>query len=438
MSEELRLTGKNGPAEWTVGGYYAHDSVSDNDQTLLGDNANVTAVRDITLLQGLLATPFNSNHYTVTDVEQSFRTYLDTSTFGVSTRSLFASSDWKLRQGLTLTTGVRYTRDTQDFQGCSRDMNGSMLPNVNVFNRAFFYQAYHAVVAPISANQCNTFDVSTLSFGPVVSRLDEDNVAWRTALGWQLSHDALIYASISRGFKAGTTPVNAANIATQDAPAHQEKLTAYELGTKLSLVNHRVNVNVAGFYYDYHDKQLSVYFADPIYTTLLRLANVPKSRAYGIDGDASLSITRRLNLALAGTLLKTEVQGYTGIDAGGNPLDYNGTSFPLSPTFSGAATLTWDVPVNADHAFRAIVNGRYQSSAKNTLQDDPQLNLKAYGLVNASVSYRRLDGKWEISAWARNLTNNYYWVSAATNANTAVRFPGQDRTFGLSFKTLFQ
>jgi iron complex outermembrane recepter protein len=438
VSEELRLTGHNGPADWTVGAYYAHDSVSDNDQTLLGDNANVLAVRGLTLGLGLENTAFNSPGYTVTDIEQSFRTYLDTSNFEVSTRSLFASSDWKLAPGLTLTTGIRYTRDIQTFDGCSRDLNGSMLPNVNVFNRAFFYQAYGVFTAPVAENQCTTFDVASGTFGPVTSRLDEDNLAWRGAIGWQLSRDALFYASVSRGFKAGSTPVNAANISTQDAPAKQEELTSYEIGTKLSLFRRRVAINLAGFYYDYHDKQLSVYFADPIYTTLLRLANIPKSRAYGLDGDATWSITRRLAWSIAGTLLKTEVQDYVGIDADANPLNYSGAAFPLSPTFSGASTLAWDVPVDATHGFRAIVNARYQSSAKTTLQDDPLLYLKPYGLVNATLSYRRLDGRWELSLWARNLTNQYYWVSAATNANTAVRFPGMDRTFGMALKTLFR
>ena len=131
------------------------------------------------------------------------------------------------------------------------------------------------------------------------------------------------------------------------------------------------------------------------------------------------------------------MQNYEGIDAGANPLDYSGASFPYSPTFSGASTLAWDVPLNSTYAFRAIINGRYESSAKTTLQEDPRLYIKPYGLMNMNVAFRRQDGKWELSAWVRNLTNQYYWSSAATNANTAVRFPGQDRTFGLTFKTLF-
>lgn len=367
LSQELRFQGKTGPAQWVVGGYYAHDTAIDTNQTLLGQNANVGAVRATILGLNLLNSPFNSPGYTVTDMMQSFRTYRDTANFDVETMSAFASADWSLTHSLTLTTGVRYTRDTQDYTGCSRDLNGSMLPNVNLFNRALFYAVYGAFTAPISTNQCNTFDTTTKQFGEVKSRLDEDNVAWRAALGWEANSDMLFFASVSRGYKSGSTPVNAANIATQNRPAVQEELTAYEVGTKLALADRALRVNLAGFYYDYRNKQLSVYFADPIYTTLQRLDNIPKSRAYGLDGDISWAVTRAFSLNVAATWLKTEIKGFTGINAAGKPTSFDGATFPLSPEFSAAATAMWDSPVSKTLGVRAILNGRYQSSTKNAL-----------------------------------------------------------------------
>jgi len=438
ISQEIRFQGQTGPAQWTIGAYYSNDKVLDTNRTLLGQNANVGAVRGLIFGLGLLDSPFNSDGFTAVDVATSFRTYRDVANFDIETKSVFASADWELDPSLTLTTGLRYTRDTQDYAGCSRDFNGSMLPNVNLFNRAFFFQAYGTLTAPITANQCNTFDPASGTFGIVTSRLDEDNVAWRTALGWEVNADTLIFASVSRGFKSGSTPVNAANISTQNAPARQEKLTSYELGTKIALANRDINLNLTAFYYDYSDKQLLVYFADPIYTTLLRLDNVPNSRAYGLDGDISVNIGSNLNVVLAGTLLETEIQGYTGLDAAAQPQSFDGASFPLSPRFSGAATVTWDSPITSKLGLRAILNGRYQTSAKNTLESDPQLDLKAYGTINASIGVHDLDEKWDFSLWARNLTNEYYWVSAATNANLAVRFPGRNRTWGVTLRTLFR
>src|SRR3546814_1687802 len=85
----------------------------------------------------------------------------------------------------------------------------------------------YGVLAPeIAEGQCNTFDPETGTFGEVQSLLDENNVAWRAALDWSPNDDTLLYASVSRGYKAGTTPINAANLARQNAPVTQEKLTA--------------------------------------------------------------------------------------------------------------------------------------------------------------------------------------------------------------------
>jgi len=437
ISQELRFQGSTGPADWVVGGYYANDTLTDTNQTLLGQNANVGAIRALIFQLDLLNSPFNSPGYTAADVAQSFRTYRDQAAFDTETWSLFASADWQLAETLKLTTGVRYTKDRQDYEGCSRSIGDSMLPNVNLFNRAFFFQVYGYFTAPITTDQCNTFDVDTGTFGPVTSSLKEDNVAWRGALTWEPSDDTLVYASVSRGYKSGSTPVNAANIATQNRPARQEELTAYEVGTKLGLANRRVNLNLAAFYYDYRDKQLAVYFADPIYTTLLRLDNIPKSRAYGLDGDVSIYLTDNLNLSLAATWLKTEIQGYVGIDAAGQPLDYDGYRFPYSPEFSGAATITYDAPVSDTLGIRAILNGRYQSKTGSTIEDFDPLAIKAYGILNASLGLYDQGGKWDVSIWGRNITDTYYWMSAATNANTAVRFPGRSPSYGITAKFNF-
>jgi iron complex outermembrane receptor protein len=228
-AEELHFEGKTDKGAWLVGGYVAHDELLDSNRTLLGQNANVGTVRFFG--STLLATPFNSGGYTALQMSQAFRTYEDIGNIETDTWSLFANIDHQLTNDLKLTLGVRYSQDKQDYAGCSRDFNGNMLPNVNVVNRALFFAAY-GLVAPISQGQCNTFDPVKKSFGLVTSTLDEDNLAWRVALDWKATEDVLLFGSISRGAKAGVTPINAANISTQNAPATQELLTAYEVGVK--------------------------------------------------------------------------------------------------------------------------------------------------------------------------------------------------------------
>ena len=293
FSQELRLEGQTGKATWLVGGYYGKDEITDGNRTMLRDNANSNFVStaaylltvDPTMLgypaslSGLVSLvnvdPETGLPYSATDLLTSFQTYYDNGDFESQTWSIFANADWQLTPEFSLTTGIRYTDDSQEYTGCSGDVNGSMQPNVNVFNRVFFSLAYSlaAPPAPLLENACNTYDLTTNSFGAVTSDVDEDNVSWRVVGNWTPSSipNTLLYASVSKGYKSASTPVNAASKSEQNAPATQESLVAYEVGVKAGLFDQRMQANAALFYYDYTDKQVASFFPDPIYRALSRL-----------------------------------------------------------------------------------------------------------------------------------------------------------------------
>jgi len=440
FAEELHFEGEAGRLNWLAGLYYGKDKILDADRTMLGDHALANQVTTLSIigvpaigLPPLALNPFNSAGYTATEMSQAFRTYTDIANFQTETKSVFVNADWRVSDQLKLTGAVRYTQDSQAYAGCSRDFNGNMLPNVNVFNRTFYFGVYGATPAPITQGACVTFSTTTKDFGIVTSNLDEDNVAWRLALNYQPTESVLLYGSISRGAKAGSTPVNAANIASQNAPAKQELLTAYEAGVKAGLFDHRLQANIAAFYYDYQDKQLSVYFKDPIYTALARLQNVPKSKAYGLDGDVTWRATSDLTVIAAGTALHTEVIGYTGINAAGLSESFDGKPFLYSPEFQGSLTALYKHDLTENLGLQAALNGRYQSKSHADLSGDPLFTIPAYSLLNASIGIHSLKDRWEVSIWGRNLTDEYYYPAISNNSNLIVRFPGTPRTFGASF-----
>jgi len=435
VSQELRLEGESGTTSWVLGAYYAQDELLDSNRTLLGENANVGLIRTFTV--PLLGTDFNTGGYSLVEGSQAFRTFRDEADIDVQSWSVFASASYALDENLSLTTGLRYTEDSQDYAGCSRDFNGNMLPAVNVTFRSLFATSYGALASEIGQGDCTTFDPEEGQFGLVESELDEDNVAWRVAIEWSASPDSLLYASISQGAKSGTTPVNAANIATQNAPVGQEKLLAYEAGLKSTLFDQRMQFNASLFYYDYDDKQLSVYFADPIFTVLGRLANIPDSEAYGLDAELSWRLSTHLTAVAAATLLHTEVQQYAGIDSTGAPADYQGAEFLYSPDMTGTLTLLYDRPLNDSLGVGFNLNTRYQSNAEGDLEGNAFARIDSYSVLNAGLALYSLDQRWEVSLWAANLTDEYYWVSTTQNANTWVRLPGKARSYGASLTYRF-
>jgi outer membrane receptor protein involved in Fe transport len=435
FSQELRLEGAADKVRWLLGAYYADDQLYDSNRTLLGQNANVGLVRTTTV--SLLGTPFNSGGYTAQEANQAFRTFRDHADINSDSWSVYASADWTLTDALSLTTGVRYTQDRQDYKGCSSDFNGNMLPNVNVTSRFLFNSFYGLLADPIAQGDCNTFDTNTGQFGEVHSNLDENNVPWRLALNWQYNVDTLMYASLSEGFKSGVTPVNAANLAVQNAPVKQEQLLAYEAGIKATLLDQRMQFNLSTFYYDYKDKQLAVYFADPIFTTLARLDNVPDSEAYGLDTQLTWRLSSSLTAILAGTLLHTEVQNYSGINALGEPQDFDGAEFLYSPKRSGSATLLYDVELTDGLGLSASLNAHYQSQSQADLTNSTVGEVDDYTLLNATLGIHTLDRHWDLTFWGNNITDEYYWLSVTQNANTIIRFAGKARTYGAALTYRF-
>ena len=66
----------------------------------------------------------------------------------------------------------------------------------------------------------------------------------------------LSYANVSKGYKSGSIPAVNSSTSAQIEPVTQESVLAYEVGFKSTLLDDRMRLNGAAFYYDYEDKQL--------------------------------------------------------------------------------------------------------------------------------------------------------------------------------------
>ena len=474
FSQEFRLEGEAGMADWMVGVYYSKDEITDSNQTLLRDNANSNYIsaaatglaydtaNTLALLNGvpvsalppalvaqtqafinaLNVDPETGLPYTPAQLLGSFQKYRDIGEFESTSASIFANANWRLSPEWELITGVRYTDDSQDYVGCSADIDGSMQPNANVFNRFFFVNFYQNVNTPPAAlqeNGCTTYSNVKNAFGPVESEVNEDNVSWRVVANYtpERFEDLLLFGSVSKGYKSAATPVNAASKAEQNFPATQESLLAYELGMKAGLLEGRMQANASLFYYDYTDKQGAQFFPDPIYTALSQLQNAPEAKAYGLDAEVTWALSDALTAIGGLTLLHTEYGSFDTFDFAGLPTNVEGDPFLYSPETAASLTFLYDRPINERLGFQATLNGRWQSDSTAGDPDNPLYDIDSYGLLNGSIGLYSMDNGWEVSIWGRNLTDEYYWQQITSNANVIMRFAGKPRTYGASLSYRF-
>src|SRR3546814_6751330 len=80
-------------------------------------------------------------------------------------------------------------------------------------------------------------DLAFTNGPPIVQRLSEDNISWRAGIDYRASDDVLVYANVSRGYKAGSFPSLAAASYISLQPVVQEEVTAYEAGLKATLAD---------------------------------------------------------------------------------------------------------------------------------------------------------------------------------------------------------
>ena len=208
FSEELRFTSsQNQPFRWTVGAYYA-SSYHYNDLNLALGTCNVPAGQYVIQF---FAVPCGASTVSPqqTIYEQTNRV-----------KAGFVGVDWDLVQNLTVSTEVRYTKTTSEYQDIS------------------------AIFTPFPTEGYSTSSPSGLyPIGPASLNATFDSTTSRSSLKYQFAPDAQVYISAANGEKIGGFNNN-----TTYPDYQPESNWTYELGTKNTFFDRRLLVNADVYY----------------------------------------------------------------------------------------------------------------------------------------------------------------------------------------------
>lgn len=418
--QELRLSGEIGlGGNWIVGANYQHDDTVD---TLLQSYSASSSAQIFGIPLGPTQ-PLN---------EQEINTY-----------AIFGNVEYPFGD-ITVHAGGRYTAQTRDFRGCGQDggdgswsLISQAIQNLLITGDPFVNSAFpdpsQGPGINVGPGGCGTTGPApTYSPEYVIDQLNEDNISWRAGVKWQINPDHLAYANISRGYKAGAFPTAATARSVQLIPAVQESLLAYEVGLKSTLASGRVQLNAAGFYYDYTDKQIRGFVLDPVFGPLAALVNVPKSHVMGFDASVSLNLIDGLNLGGSIAYVDSEIDGnFSNFDYLGRLDNFTGESFPHSPK--------WQANANAEYRFAvsetadAYVGGNvsYRSSTNAAFGEFPELDIESYTLVDLRAGIET--DSWNLQIWGKNVFDTYHYTEVARLfGDSLVRYTGRPATYGIT------
>lgn len=440
FSQELRLSGESDRANWIAGLFYARDKTFENNSNWSPVGTNIGPLRQ---LAAQVVAQQGGSLAEQEDVLYGFTDWAGRIRQKVETKSVFGQLQYSVTPTIDLTAGARYTKDTNDFVGCTVDQGDNSIASVwNVFFRA------NGIPSNVSPGSCVTYNgdlAAVIQSGGTLpfpaqelsrQKLSEDNFAGRLGIDFKLDPDSLLYASFTRGFKSGAFPNIDANVATQYEPARQERVDAFEAGFKLSPA-YGVTVNGAAFYYDYKDKQVFGAVPDIIFVYLNRIVNIPKSHIYGIEGEISVSPIEGLSTRISGTYIKSKIDEYFGFDQYGRQQDFAGRGFAFTPKVQLNGLASYGFDVGSDLYATLTGSGRYTSKQQGDLIGDPYFRIKSYTVFDANASIETNDGRYKASVFVRNLTDEYYWNSVQGLQDSVVRFAGMPRTWGGSLTVNF-
>ncbi len=396
FSQELRLNGSIGDQiEYTLGGYYS-------------DQKSVYA--------------------TFQDLRTSGLQFQGDDPVTADSKAVFAHVAWNPFEALTLTGGIRYTKES----------------------KAYTYGRFRPYNDPTS-----TTATAVLPLNGVTGVYQGDRFDFRANVQYRFTPDLMAYAQFSTGFKGGG--VNPRPFFVQQAvPFNPETLDSYELGAKADLLDRRVRLNVAAFLSKYKDIQLTL-----ANCTAIAGAGFGVPCALPVNaGDADvkgIEIETLINpfdgLSIDGSLSYIDFEytrfgsftsGTTTVFVGG-PTNINAPQFGNYPTF----TPEWKWSVGAQYeielgnagSLTPRFDAAHQSTVFTNATNRPTNQIDAYTVANARLTWRNADRDLDVSLEVTNLFDKYYFLTIFDQTTSGGGFatgqPARPREWAVSVKKRF-
>ncbi|MES2496466.1 MAG: TonB-dependent receptor [Pseudomonadota bacterium] len=399
FSQELQLTGDlaDGRLKYVVGGYYFKDKGE-----TLGPQSFFAG-----------ATTFQAD-------------------YGQHTKALaaYAQADFDLTDRVVLSGGIRYNHERKDVSRLLVSGPGSP-----------------AAVTILDIAYGDVPDAVYNSFSPAAS------------VRFDLTEAVNIYARYARGFKSGgfngeTTELAAPTPACPTGaielcePYRPEKVDSYEVGLKSRLLDNRLLFNVAAFWDEHRDIQLSAFRGTGALS--LSVLNAASSRIRGIELEFTAQPSPAFNVSGSFALLDAKYKRF--IDAGVDVS--NNRAFPHAPRYTASISTDWKVAEGDWGRFNLLSDLSFVdayftypyalSAPPSTTQIASNTEAPSRTIVNvrALVADIPLGGlKGEFSLWARNLfredsPSNFIDFGPSFGGMTLAFYP-DPRTFGATFGIRF-
>jgi iron complex outermembrane receptor protein len=344
--------------------------------------------------------------------------------------STFLQTTWHIADTLRLTFGGRYSYEEKEggryFDFFDLD-TGQRRPEgeLDVITSRTFLSERH----DLSGERTEDF------FSPILT------------VQWEATDESMVYATLTRGFKSGgydarsnsspspddaikdhdnnplTPDLNTRNI-VGSFEFDREVANSFEMGAKNTLFDSVMELNVAFFYTEYTDLQVSVFDG----TLGFNVGNAGEARTMGIELDGRAALSENLLISFSMAWLDFEFTDYENgqcyqdrVNAGrgysnnaplpdsyvdGVPFcDFKGKTNQYAADISGNLGFVYSLELGRSWEMRSGLDFVFTTAYNPTPNLDPSMEQDGYVKVNGRLGFAHIDRGWDIALVAKNLTD---------------------------------
>lgn len=333
-----------------------------------------------------------------------------------TTTSAFAQVTFNVSDTLRLIAGVRYSVDDKKFDKLSFiGQPFSSTPDnalAGIYDAVLNFSTDHEFGGGF-ATRCpgSTYDCVTI---PYENDRSQSNTTGDLTIQWDTTEDMMTYFKVGNGYKAfGYDQGNGRGL-FEAQTYNQEEVLAFELGTKVDLLDGRARLNMAVFYSEFEDLQVSTFDGNAGFI----VGNAAESEVYGLEIDGSIALTEELTLNAAIAYLDASYTSFTDaacnepqvvewIASGGTRnsclQDLSGAPLQFSPEYAGSLAIEYFTAITDTLNVRISTDVNF-SDEYNVANDlDPVLDQDAFAKFNARVELSSADGMWSVAVLGKNL-----------------------------------
>ena len=379
LTQELRLNGTLlDKLDYTVGGFYLRSSSRDSNRV------------DIPYVPGV----------------GPFFDFLGNDPVLAHSKSVFAHGIFHVTDKFEIAGGARYSKEDKSYTFSRTNPDGT--PNI--------------ILGGLSG-VTGTYSGSYWDY-----RADAD---------YHFTSDLMGYLQFSTGTKGGginPRPFTPAQVGAFGP----EKLYAYEAGVKSQLFDHRMRLNLAAFYNDYKDIQLTL-LACPA-APCAKPFNAGEAHVKGVEAETEIHPVGGLEFDGSVSYLDFQyVSLLPGVSGpGGVQL---GMVTPYTPKWKWSFGVQYEIPAGDKGSLTPRLDASYQSSVFTNAVNGPANAINAYTIFNGRLTWRSAVDNWETSLEVTNLANKYYKLTVFDLSSIGAGFtnaqPGMPREWAVTVKKSF-